>query len=127
MGMWFFPLWGFLVWLLATLIVRVSGQHFLDTDEPVIVAFLFLGTIPLIAAVTIPIYDWRKVSLHDRPAAAILMSLPGILIDVVVVLMFSTVYPNLGDVAGLFGAWLLWAYGLVLITGLLPYNRLWQV
>ena len=127
MGMWFFPLWGFLVWLLATLIVRVSGQHFLDTDEPVIVAFLFLGTIPLIAAVTIPIYDWRKVSLHDRPTAAILMSLPGILIDSVVLLAFSSVFPNLDDVAGIFGGWLLWAYGLVLISGLLPYNRLWKM
>ena len=127
MGMWFFPLWGFLVWLIATVIVRISGQHLLDPDQPVIVVFLFLGTVPLIAAVTIPIYDWRQVSLHDRPTAAILMSLPGLLIDVVVLLAFPTIFPNLGDVAGIFGAWLLWAYSLVLITGLLPYNRLWQV
>jgi hypothetical protein len=127
MGMWFFPLWGFVVWLLATIVVRVSGQHLFVSDQPVIVAFVFLGTIPLIAAVTIPIYDWRRVNLQDRPTAAILMSLPGVLIDVAILLAFSSVYPNLEDADGLFGAWLLWAYGLVLITGLLPYNRLWKL
>jgi hypothetical protein len=127
MGMWFFPAWGFALWLVATIVVRVVGQHLFDPDQALIVVFVFLGTVPLIAAVTIPIYDWRRLNLQDRPAAAILMSLPGLLIDVVVLLIYGTVYPNLGDTAGMFGAWLLWAYGLVLISGLLPYNRLWKV
>jgi hypothetical protein len=127
MGLWFFPAWGFLLWLLATIVIRVTGQHLFDPDQPVIVALVFFGTVPLIAAVTIPIYDWRRVNLQDRPTAAILMALPGLLIDILVLLLFSRVYPNLGDTGNLFGAWLLWAYGLVLISGLLPYNRLWKV
>ena len=127
MGMWFFPIWGFLLWLLATIAMRVVGQHLLDPDQPVIATLMFLGTVPLIAVVTVPVYDWRRVNLQDRPSAAILMALPGLVIDVLVLLLFSTIYPNLGDSGALFGAWLLWAYGLVLITGLLPYNRLWKV
>jgi hypothetical protein len=55
------------------------------------------------------------------------MSLPGLLIDVLVLVLFADIYPNMEGREGLFGAWLLWAYGLVLISGLLPYNRLWRV
>jgi hypothetical protein len=127
MGLWFFPAWGFLLWLIATVVMRVTGEHLLDPDQVVVTFLVFAGTLPLIAAVTLPIYDWRQVNLQDRPTAAILMSLPGLFIDILVLLLFSRIYPNLGDTGALFGAWLLWAYGLVLISGLLPYNRLWKV
>lgn len=127
MGMWFFPAWGFLLWLLATIVMRVVGHHVLDHEQPIITTLLFLATIPLIAVATVPVYDWRRINLQDRPTAAILMALPGLLIDVPVLLLFSTIYPNLVDAGVLFGAWLLWAYGLVLISGLLPFNRLWKI
>lgn len=125
--MWFFPVWGFLLWLAATVVVRVTGEHFMHPDQPIATALAFLMTIPLIAAVTLPIYDWRRVYLLDRPIAAILLCLPGLLIDVLVLVQFSRVYPNLEGGEAVFGAWLLWAYSLVLLTGIVPYNRMWKV
>lgn len=127
MGLWFFPLWGLLLWLVATVVMRASGHLFMHPDQPWLAALAFLLTVPLIAAVTIPIYDWRRVNLFDRPAAAILMCLPGLLIDVVLLAWFETVYPNLEGGGALFGAWLLWAYALVLLTGLFRVNRMWKV
>lgn len=127
MGIWFFPVWGFLLWLVATVVLRVSGHHYLHPDHPWLATLAFLATIPLIAVVTIPVYDWRRVNLVDRPIAAILLCLPGLLIDVPVLAEFDLVYPNLEGGGALFGAWLLWSYALVLITGLLPYNRMWKV
>lgn len=125
--MWFFPVWGFLLWLAATIVLRVTGQYYLHPDHPYLSTLAFMLTIPLIALVTIPVYDWRRVNLGDRPTAAILLCLPGLLLDVVVLVQFSTVYPNLEGGEAVFGAWLLWAYSLALISGLVSYNRMWKI
>jgi hypothetical protein len=125
--MWFFPVWGLALWLVATIIIRFTGQHYLHPDHPYLSFFTFLLTVPLIAVATFTVYDWRRVSLPDRPTAAILLCLPGLLLDIPVMVWFERVYPNLEGAAGLFGAWLLWAYALVLISGVVPYTRMWKM
>jgi hypothetical protein len=125
--MWFFPVWGFLLWLAATVVLRVTGEHYLHPDHPYIAALAFLMTMPLIAVATWPVYDWRRINLFERPRAAVLMCLPGLLLDVVVLVQFSRVFPNLDGGEALLGGWLLWVYALVLITGLVPYTRMWKI
>jgi hypothetical protein len=47
--------------------------------------------------------------------------LPGMLIDTIVLIVFPDVFTNLSvESDRYFGSWLLWAYGLILITGISP-------
>ena len=120
----YYLLWGFLIWLLATLAVRVAGQFLLQPDSVFMMSLLYLATIPVIAAVTYPVYRWQNLNSDRRKEAAMLFVLPGILLDAFVVLGFARAFPNVtGQADGLFGAWLLWAYGLALLTGFFPRAR----
>ena len=60
----------------------------------------------------------------DRPAAAACIALPGMLLDTLSLSFFGSAFPNLHALSAsadaLFGAWLLWVYGLILLTGVLP-------
>jgi hypothetical protein len=57
---------------------------------------------------------------EGRIEAAVLVVLPGILLDTASVLWFPSVFPNLPPSAGLpFAALLLWAYGIALLAGAL--------
>jgi hypothetical protein len=125
--MLFFVAWGFLVWAAAIVLLRLTGHYYLHPDHLYLSALTFLVTVPLIALLTWPVYDWRRVYPLDRPRAAIFLALPGMLGDIVVLLLFARVLPNLASGAWLFGAWTLWAYVLVLITGFVSISRLRRV
>lgn len=120
----FFVGLGLLLWLLATLFFRVIGQFLLDPGSPVLVVAVFVLTGPLIAGAVYPAYALRNLPDEDRPAAAVCIALPGMLIDVFALAFFGTLFPNLSALSdasdALFGAWLLWAYGLILVTGIFP-------
>lgn len=118
----FFVGWGFLLWLVATIFFRLLGQFLLSAEAPVIVALTFLVTVPLIAAVTYRVYDQRGVEPSERLTAAVCIALPGMLLDVLSFSFFAAAFPNLSEISAgaLFGAWVLWAYGLILISGLFP-------
>lgn len=113
--------WGFALWAIATVVLRVAGQHFFDPDNRALMVASFIAVVPLIALTTYPVYRWRHTPLPDRPLAALSMMLPGMLLDVVGVAFFNSIFSNLQEDAGVyFGAWLLWAYSLVLISAILP-------
>jgi len=119
--MLFFTAWGFLVWLIATLIFRTSGQFFFHPEDSLALVLIFVAAVPLIAGVMYPTYAWKKVSPAERPLAAICAALPALMLDVLSVLWFPSVFPNLPATANVaFAAWLLWGYSLILLTALLP-------
>lgn len=84
----------------------------------------FVSAVPLIVVVTYPIYTVMKISRSERPAAATLIALPGILLDVLSLSFFGSVFPNLAALSAstdaLFGAWVLLAHGLILLSGFFP-------
>lgn len=117
----FFLISGFLLWLVATVVVRLVGQYFFSPDDTPALTVLFLLTVPLVVLVAYPLYSYKNVRGGERLLAAVCLALPGMVLDVVSLSFFEAVFPNLSpDAAGYFGAWLLWAYFLVLITGLFP-------
>lgn len=119
--MLFFTAWGFLVWLIATLIFRTSGQFFFHPENSLALVLMFVAAVPLIAGVMYPIYVWKKVSPADRPLAAIYAIMPALVLDVFSVLWFPSVFPNLPATTSVaFAAWLLWGYFLILLTALVP-------
>lgn len=66
------------------------------------------------------VFRWRSIEGVERREGAVLLVVPGMLVDAFSTALFSVVYPNMSlAAAGLFGGLLLLAYATVLIAGLL--------
>ncbi|RSL33956.1 hypothetical protein D7Z54_07515 [Salibacterium salarium] len=121
----FFLIWGFLVWFSASAIFRFTGQFFFSYENPMLLVTSYILVVPLIAVLTLPIYQWKNVNADKRLKAAVFIALPGMFIDAIVLIYFSDVFINLDtEVNGMFGSWLLWAYSLILLTGFIPGRKL---
>lgn len=113
--------WGLTVWAAVYVAIRVGGHVLLDPASPGLVAGFFVATVPLMAAVTYPVYRRLDLARAARPRAAAAMSVPGLFLDAGLLLNAGTVLPELS--AGMvvnFGAILLFGYAVVLLTGLVP-------
>ena len=113
-------LWiGFALWLAATVAIRFAGGVLFGTLGPLRLLVLFAVTALVIAgaiASLVKQLPTREAGLH----AAVLIVLPGILLDTGSVLWFPAVFPNLPAAAGMpLAALLLWAYGIALLAGVL--------
>ncbi|KAB1188363.1 MULTISPECIES: DUF5367 family protein [Haloferax] len=111
---------GLAIALVAGLVFRIVGQLVLDPTNPLVVSVVFVVTIPLMWALAVGIFRWRGLTGVKRREAAVLLVVPGMLVDAVSTALFSVVYPNMSLAsAGLFGGLLLLAYATVLIAGFL--------
>lgn len=116
-----FLAYGFVLWLVATVVFRLFGQFVLVPGGGIRLVAVLMLTVPGIAALMCLLYTREGLDGRGRILAAVFMVLPGMLLDVVALAFFGVVYPNMGsEVASLFGAFLLWAYALVLLTGFFP-------
>lgn len=111
---------GLGIWVVATLVIRSSGERWLRFDDPAKTALLFAFTAVLIG---VPVFRLAR-SLPTADAglrAAVLIVLPGMLLDTASVLGFHRVFPKMPEPAGMpFAALLLWAYGVALLAALAP-------
>ncbi|MED4082642.1 DUF5367 domain-containing protein [Halalkalibacterium halodurans] len=116
----FFLLWGVLVWLGATGVFKLAGHFFFSPENPTLMILSYLLVIPLILVLTLPLYKWKQLNDHEKLKAAIFIALPGMLLDVIVLLNFQEIFTNLSpDADQYFASWLLWAYSLIIVTGFL--------
>jgi hypothetical protein len=110
--------WGIALWLAATITFRLAGQWFLVPGDRLLLGLTYYGAVPVIALVTLPVYYIQRLSSNLRVRAAVLIALPGMMLDMVSLLVFPRLFPNLAPGAEpLFASWLLWAYGLILCSG----------
>lgn len=117
-------LWGLAVWFAVAVAIRLAGHVLLSPATPLVVVAFFVAVVPLMALVTYPVYRWLGIPHGDRPAAAALLSLPGMFLDVLLVLFAGAVFPRMGTGAVVtFGAILLFGYAIVLATGFVPRGR----
>jgi Family of unknown function (DUF5367) len=111
---------GLAAWLLATLAIRLWGQSVFHAGSTTKWVVLFGVTA---VGIAVPIALLVR-SLPTRDAglrAAVLVVLPGMLLDTGSVLWFRSVFPNLPETAGMpFAALLLWAYAIALLAGAWP-------
>jgi hypothetical protein len=115
---------GLAVWLFATLAIRLWGQYVFRTRSAAEWALLF-GVTAVVIAVPISVLVRRLPSGEAGLRAAVLVALPGLLLDTGSVLWFHTVFPNLPESAGMpFAALLLWAYAIALLAGARPLRIL---
>ncbi|KAB2495520.1 DUF5367 domain-containing protein [Priestia endophytica] len=114
----FFLTWGFLVWLGATALFRFLGHFFFSLETPVLLVASYILVIPFILILTLPIYRYKQLDSYNRLKAAILIALPGMLLDVVSLIYFSDIFINLDSrMDRIFGSWLLLAYSFILLSG----------
>lgn len=74
--------WGFLLWMSATILFRLFGQIFLIPGQVFLVLSIFILAIPLIIIATYPYYYFRKIPETERLKAAVQIALPGMLLDI---------------------------------------------
>ena len=111
---------SFLIWLAATVVIRLWGHTFLIPDSNFSMVANFLFSLTCLPLVVFAIFRWKKVPPHQRIEAAVCLAIPGMLLDVVTTYFFTQAFPNVMPTAdGAFGAWLLWGYAIVLLTGLI--------
>ena len=112
-------IFGFLVWLVATLIFRFWGHTFFIIENPFIISVLFLATIPLLYFLIQWVFKRYRLSGESRVRSAVLMAIPGMLSDVACLKFHYFVFPTLSiEQAIVLGAWLVWAYVWVLLIGI---------
>lgn len=114
-----YALWGFTLWLIATIAFRLFGHWLLGS--PVALLALFVAAVPLIYLCTAALYRWRSVNDADRIRCSVCIAVPGMLLDIFSLLFYRHVFPFIpveGAVA--LAAWLMWAYGLILLFGFAP-------
>lgn len=115
---------GFLAWFLATLLFRFLGQIFFRPEDGIFLLGIYVIIVPVLGILAILVFKKFRLSKLESVYASVLMVLPGVLIDSFVVQNFSSIFPNMpGSYAAPFGAWLLWAYGFLLLIGVLQKEK----
>jgi len=115
----FFCLASLRIWAIATVILRLWGHLFFIADNSWSMDGSFLFSLLCLPTLVYGLFHWQQVQPDRRGDAAICLALPGMLLDAVTTYFFASLFPNLSpNTVSAFGAWLLWGYVLVLVTGL---------
>src|SRR6201987_1629897 len=114
---------GFVIWLGATLALRLWGQHVLHPGDWKGTLILFAVTFPLIAWLVRRLCAGAGLPESEWLRGATALLLPTLLLDPFSSAFFAVVFPNMSpQVAGVFGGWMLWccAGALLGVTVRLP-------
>ncbi|WP_343532018.1 DUF5367 family protein [Pedobacter sp.] len=115
---------GFLVWLSATILFRLVGQYFFIVDNALIMAVLYLILIPALGIISTSVFNKFKLGNLESIKSAAIMVLPGMILDTVCIQFFENLFPNMPEIySKTFASWLMFAYAIVLIFGLLRKNQ----
>jgi hypothetical protein len=107
---------GFVIWLGATVALRLVGQFVFPEASVAGPLVLLLVTLPLMVLVTRAVL----AGVRDRALGAIALVAPGMLLDTFSTIWFARVFPNMrADTAPMFGGWLLFCNVVVLLTAAL--------
>jgi Family of unknown function (DUF5367) len=114
---------GFVIWLAATIMLRLVGQFVFRDAGGVGTLLVLLVSVPLMIAVTWAILGGLLPA--ERALGAIALVAPGMLLDTFSTIWFTKVFPNIRtDAAAAFGGWLLLCNVVVLLTAALSSMRI---
>jgi len=100
---------GFLIWLGATVALRLAGQYVFRAQAIALLAI----SLPLMVYVAFAVLRHTE----QRALGAIALVAPGMLLDAISTIWFAQVFPNIrADAAPIFGGWLLFCNVVVLLT-----------
>ncbi len=116
-----FLLWGFALWLIATMIFHYGGNLLIDIRHPYRTVLSFAVAIPLIYGCVAPLFSFLEVPYSDRIRRSVQIALPGMFMDILSILFHDVAFPLISEQSiPLLAAWLFWAYSLILLVGLNP-------
>ena len=111
-------LFGFVLWLGTTMMLRFSGQDVFHPGETRLLILMIAWPL-MMAALTFFILRILHEAKVDRAEAAIAFAMPGMALDVYALNTFGTVFPNLdASLDGVFGSIKLLGYLAILLVGL---------
>jgi len=114
---------GFLIWLIATIALRFTGQYVFRSTATGSALLLLLVSLPVLVWIARRCFQ-SGASAQERAFAAIVLVAPGMLLDTFSTIWFSRVFPNIrADAAPLFGGWLLFCNIVVLLTAILSRRK----
>lgn len=114
----FFCIASVLIWFIATVVLRFWGALFFIPNNHFMMSGSFLLALLLLPVLVSSIFRWQRVQPHQRLEASLWLAIPAMFLDVLATYFFPFCFPNLPATAnGAFGAWLLWGYGIILMTG----------
>jgi Family of unknown function (DUF5367) len=99
---------GSVLWLAATIALRLWGQHLRHAGKGIGVVFLYIVSFVLMAWFLRRLCLRLDVPSAEWPAGAIALLLPTLLLDPFSTAFFPNLFPNIApEAAGLFGGWML--------------------
>ncbi len=100
---------GLAGWTIATLALRLAGQHVLRPGNLAGTLILFAVSFPLMALLARRLCSRFQLRPEQWPAGAVAILLPTLLLDPFSSAFFPVVFPNIApQLAGVFGGWMLW-------------------
>lgn len=118
-------LFGFLLWLVATVIFHFFGDLLIHPDNQVMTWICFGAAVPVIYACILPLYSLLGIPPSDRMRSAVRIALPGMVLDIFSLILHDKAFPVMSEGSiPILASWLLWAYSLILLTGGLARRHL---
>lgn len=115
---------GFLVWLSATVLFRLAGHYFFIVDNVLIMLFLYILLIPALGFISTSVFNRFKLNNLESIKSAAIMILPGMILDTFCIEFFDKLFPNMPEIySKTFASWLMFAYSVVLVFGLMRKNE----
>ncbi|MBL9096089.1 MAG: DUF5367 family protein [Alphaproteobacteria bacterium] len=113
--------YGLLIWFEATLMIRFLGNYLLVPGNTLLTVAVFALTVPLVVAIGWFFFAAFQTRPLERAIAAILICAAGLIADAFVFVWIENVFPVMSETQGrMFASWLLWAYGIGLLSGVWP-------
>jgi hypothetical protein len=101
-------LYGFALWLLGTIGVRLGGQFLLRPGSVLLTLGLFVLSFIAMALLARALCRRAGLPRSAWPAGAVSLALPTLVLDPLSSAFFPAVFPNISPAAaGLFGGWML--------------------
>ncbi len=113
--------YGLLIWFEATVIVRWFGGYVLVPGNSALTIAVFVLTVPLVFAIGWVFFATFQTKPLERALVTILICAAGLIADAFVFVWIENVFPIMSATQErIFASWLLWAYGLGLLSGVWP-------
>ena len=120
LALWAFA-YGLLIWFEATVIIRWLGNYVFVPGNTMWTVLVFAVTAPLVFAIGWFFFAAFKTRPLERAASALLICASGLIADAFVFVWIENVFPVMSATqARMFASWLLWAYGIGLLSGVWP-------
>jgi Family of unknown function (DUF5367) len=118
---------GFVIWLVATVALRLWGQWILRPGDLLAIGALLVVSAPAMFYLPRHLFRTYSIDPEDYAAGGIALAAPGMILDTISAIWFAGVFPNMRpEAAGLFGGWLLFCNVIALLSAVTaagPFTR----